>query len=144
MPNNFSLGKNLKAYRKAAGYNQEQFAALCGISRQSLHKHELDRANPTRSTLENYARVLGVRRTDIQEKIHPLIWNFQIFNTLTWGSCDDKLSGFALLLCCLLIASSVLLFGENPLLRIIASRKIFLTQAPWMSTSFFPKNRMVS
>lgn len=89
--NTFELGKNLKAYREAAGHTQERFSVLCGISRQSLHKHEANKVKPTAEHLEIYARVLGVSVADIQEKIHPAARNFKVFNTLAWGSCEDNL-----------------------------------------------------
>lgn len=89
--NTFDLGKNLKAYREAAGYTQEQFSVVCKISRQSLHKHETNKVNPTGEHLVTYARVLGVSPEDIQEKLHPAARNFRVFSTLTWGACEDKL-----------------------------------------------------
>ena len=87
----FSLGRNLKAYRESAGYTQEQFSVLCRISRQSLHKHETNKVKPTAEHLETYARVLGVSAADIQKNIHPLLRNFKVFNTLTWGTREDNL-----------------------------------------------------
>jgi DNA-binding XRE family transcriptional regulator len=84
------LGKNLKAHREVAGYSQEQFSALCGISRQSLHKHETGKVKPTMEHLTSYARALGISAMELQEKIHPKAWNFKVFDTLTWGSCSEK------------------------------------------------------
>lgn len=84
----FDLGKNLKAYREAAGHTQKRFSVLCDISRQSLHRHETNRVKPTAENLEIYAKVLGVSVADIQEKIHPTARNFKVFNTLVWGSCE--------------------------------------------------------
>ena len=76
MVNTFvDLGKNLKAYRESARYSQDEFSTLCGISRQSLHKHENGKVKPTSENLANYARVLGISVTEISEKIHPKAWN---------------------------------------------------------------------
>lgn len=87
----FDLGKNLKAYREAAGHTQERFSVLCGISRQSLHKHETGKIKPTAEHLETYAKVLGVSAADIQKNIHPAARNFKVFNTLTWGTREGNL-----------------------------------------------------
>jgi transcriptional regulator with XRE-family HTH domain len=85
------LGKNLKAHREAAGYSQEQFSVLCGISRQSLHKHEAGKVKPTPEHLAKYAVALGISVTSLQEKIHPKAWNFRVFDTLTWEEHGDEL-----------------------------------------------------
>jgi transcriptional regulator with XRE-family HTH domain len=78
------FGKNLKAYRESAGYSQQDFSVLCGISRQSLHKHESSKIKPTSEHLESYAKVLGVSVAELQERIHPKLWNFKVFNSFEW------------------------------------------------------------
>lgn len=79
-----NIGKNLKTYREIVGYTQEEFAALCGISRQSLHKHETGKSKPTSETLANYAKTLGISVTDLTNNIHPKAWNFQVFDRIVW------------------------------------------------------------
>lgn len=79
------LEQNLKAYRKAAGYTQEELSKLCGISRQSLNKHESGRTKPTEENLASYAKALGVSVTELKQKPHPSLYEFQVFTTLSWG-----------------------------------------------------------
>lgn len=86
-----NLGQNLKAHREAAGYSQVEFSSLCGISRQSLHKHEAGKVKPTPENLMSYAKVLGISASELKENLHPKTWNFKVIDSLEWASSSKKL-----------------------------------------------------
>jgi transcriptional regulator with XRE-family HTH domain len=79
------VGENLKAYRIAKGLTQIEFAALCGISRQTINKHEAGRKTPLPQVLEVYAKVLGVSAVDLKCKLHPSLWEFEVLDSLIWS-----------------------------------------------------------
>lgn len=85
-----TLAENLRACRQAAGYTQTKLSRICGISRQSLHRHESGKIRPTEENLISYAKVLGVSALDLKAGVHPSVpLKFQVFDQLTWTSGKD-------------------------------------------------------
>lgn len=60
-PNN--IGAALKAARKAAGFSQKQVAELLNADPSNIAKLEKGRTNPTISTVQKYAEVIGMDLT---------------------------------------------------------------------------------
>lgn len=76
---------NLKAYRESAGYTQDEFSSMCGVSRQSLHKHESGKCLPSPAILSIYAKRLGVSESDLKDKLPQKAWNFAVFTQISWS-----------------------------------------------------------
>ncbi len=55
-----TLAANLRGYRRARDLSQEEFAELCGLHRTYVGSVERGERNVTLSTLEAFARALGV------------------------------------------------------------------------------------
>lgn len=53
------LATNLRAFRKAKGYSQDEFAALCGLHRTYVGSVERKERNVTLATLEMLADAMG-------------------------------------------------------------------------------------
>lgn len=54
------VGRNLKKYRLAAGFSQEELALECGLHRTYVSGVERGIRNPTVVVLEQLAKPLGV------------------------------------------------------------------------------------
>jgi transcriptional regulator with XRE-family HTH domain len=54
------LATNIRAFRRARNLSQEKFAELCGIHRTYVGSVEREERNVTLSTLEVFAKALGV------------------------------------------------------------------------------------
>ena len=54
------VGRNLKKFRKAAGYSQEGLALECGLHRTYVSGVERGIRNPTVVVLEQLAKPLGI------------------------------------------------------------------------------------
>lgn len=54
------VGRNLKKYRKEAGFSQESLALECGLHRTYVSGVERGVRNPTVVVLEQIARPLGI------------------------------------------------------------------------------------
>jgi len=54
------VGVNVRRYRKARGYTQEQLAIYADVGSYYLSRLELGKENPTIETLQKIANALGV------------------------------------------------------------------------------------
>ena len=54
------VGANIRKYRKARGYTQEQLAIYADVGSYYLSRLELGKENPTVETLQKIANALGV------------------------------------------------------------------------------------
>ncbi len=54
------LAENVRAFRKELGYSQEEMAELCDLHRTYIGSVERKERNVSLSTLEVFARALGV------------------------------------------------------------------------------------
>lgn len=55
-----AFGKNLKAYRKAQGFSQEDFSEMIGITVSALSKIECGKNYPKYPTIEKIIEVLNI------------------------------------------------------------------------------------
>lgn len=62
-----TIGENIKALRKKAGYTQLQLARKANMSRSYLGDLEADRYNPSVSTLNAIADALKVKVSDLMD-----------------------------------------------------------------------------
>jgi len=60
MMTEMTLGKKIKEARVKAGYTQEQFAQMLGVSRQAVTKWEADRGIPDVENLKTIGKLLGI------------------------------------------------------------------------------------
>ena len=61
MPENSVISKNIKAYRKEHGESQEDFAANCGLSTDSISLIEREKTDPMLSSLKSISAYMGCR-----------------------------------------------------------------------------------
>lgn len=62
-----TIGQRIKAARLSAGMTQQELADKLGISFVGVSQWENDKRNPKRETLDKIAKVLGVRRRDLED-----------------------------------------------------------------------------
>ena len=62
------LAENIKVFRKARNYSQEELAELCGLHRTYIGSVERHERNVTLSTLEVLSETLGVSVPDLLTK----------------------------------------------------------------------------
>jgi transcriptional regulator with XRE-family HTH domain len=67
------LGKTLKHLRIAHGLTQLDVAERLGVTRVSVHQWENDNAMPRRRSLEDLARLYGVRVSDLLGEDLPTV-----------------------------------------------------------------------
>ena len=65
MPECIILSKNLKTIRKKMDKNQENFAAECGLSTETISLIEREGTDPKLSTLQKIASYLGCTITEL-------------------------------------------------------------------------------
>jgi transcriptional regulator with XRE-family HTH domain len=61
------VGRNLKEYRRKAGFSQERLALECDIHRTYVSGVERGIRNPTVTVLEKLARPLGIQASRLLE-----------------------------------------------------------------------------
>lgn len=66
-----SIGKNIKAWRKARGLTQYQLSESVNLSRSYVADLERDRYNPSVETLETIAKALKIKISDLIENENP-------------------------------------------------------------------------
>jgi transcriptional regulator with XRE-family HTH domain len=62
-----ALAANIRRLRKLKGWSQDRLAAELQVDQNAISLLENGRANPTLIMIEDVARVLGVRFTDLLE-----------------------------------------------------------------------------
>lgn len=69
------IGERIKEYRIRLGLGQDELAAKCGISGQSIHRYESGKSNPREVILGKLARIFGISVHELKtgEKEKPSI-----------------------------------------------------------------------
>lgn len=62
---NIEIGQQLRKYRKAAGYTQEQVAAYSGVTNEYISRIELGKENPTINLLARICKAINIELKDL-------------------------------------------------------------------------------
>lgn len=63
-----ATGRQIAAERYAAGYSLKEFAALSGVSAESLHRYELAKRDAPLEALAKIAAALGLRPSELMAR----------------------------------------------------------------------------
>jgi len=63
-----ATGRQIAAERTAAGYSLKEFAALSGVSAESLHRYELAKRDAPLKALTQIAEALGLRPSQLMAR----------------------------------------------------------------------------
>lgn len=66
-PSHIFKREELKRFRKAFGYSQEEFAARLGMDSKAVSEWERGKKNPLPQTVEKMCKVLGVQQSELLE-----------------------------------------------------------------------------
>lgn len=90
-----ALLDDLVVLRRAMGKTQKSVAAQMGVSQSTVAGFESEMSNPTLSTLQRYARAIGVRVRFKVEGPHPIrSMDVASRNEMSWSESQSNQTGY--------------------------------------------------